>query len=197
MNLIEFEQHAWDLLRRAMHDRHSPLRNLTLATDSGSGPDMRILVLRGVRQSACVLELHTDIRSAKWQHLSQTPDCALLGWHPRHRLQIRIRGNAQLHHENSVAREAWDQISAATRLSYSAMMAPATRVHSAEAGQASYIKYEDRNQANASAWYPHFGVIRISVHRMELLQLGREGHLRAEFGYQGKFPATDGHWLVP
>ncbi|MEO1452110.1 MAG: pyridoxamine 5'-phosphate oxidase family protein, partial [Bacteroidota bacterium] len=138
MEIRAFEQDAWDLLRRAAHDKRSPLRSLTLVTVSNGLPKARMLILRSVEAATPILELHTDIRSAKWQQLQQQPQCALLGWHPRKRLQIRLTGLASLHHEDTTSQAAWEGLGAATRLSYSAVMAPAHEVDSAQSGQKAY-----------------------------------------------------------
>ncbi|MEO1451032.1 MAG: hypothetical protein AAFV07_15995, partial [Bacteroidota bacterium] len=60
-----------------------------------------------------------------------------------------------------------------------------------------YTAYADREDGDHAAWRMHFGVIRIKVTEMELLRLGREGHLRARFAYAGVYPAGQANWLVP
>lgn len=195
--LPTFETEAWDLLRRASLDRHSPLRNLTLATISEGLPQLRILILRQVGKLVPMVELHTDIRSAKWPQLQSQAGCALLGWHPRHRLQLRLSGQAQLHHQDELASEAWAALPDSTRLSYSAIMRPAQPVATPAEGQKAYTAYEERHSASSADWKAHFGVIRIQISALEVLRLSRAGQLRARFQYAGSLPADTAQWLVP
>lgn len=197
MQLDTFEQKAWDLLADSIQDRHSPLRTLSLVTLSKGKPKVRGLILRAIDPEELYLELHTDVRSGKWEQVSTDPSCALLGWYPEEKLQIRIEGRARCFHKDEMAQAAWSQLPLPSRLSYSSTLSPGTRITSAEIGQKAYTAYARLDQLDTDPWQANFGLIRVSISEMELLKIGREGHWRATYGYQGGYPAREASWLVP
>ena len=65
-NLSEIYAQVWMRLLRGVRDRRAPTRHPTLATVTPDGrPKARTVVLRAADKQAGILELHTDLHSAK------------------------------------------------------------------------------------------------------------------------------------
>ena len=76
----------------------SPWRNVALATVGLDGrPQVRTVVLRRFDRVGRLLDVHTDIRSAKHAELRAHADAALHGWDAEARVQLRVAGKASLH----------------------------------------------------------------------------------------------------
>lgn len=172
------------LLARGAADKKDPLHTLCLITGEKSGTQGRMVVFRKWLTSPYALEAHTDVRSAKWADLSASPDHAWLGWHPRKRIQIRIRAVARLHTGDEVAAARWKNIPDAARFNYGAPLPPGTPVQSPECAVHS-----------AQGDFANFGVIIAEVRSMDMLWLRQEGHVRARFDREGEIWQET--WLTP
>ena len=113
-------------LVRAAVDKHSPLRNVCLATLGSDGfPRQRILVLRRYRQEdGARFTFYTDSRSAKMEEVQKHPQGALHFWHPRQRLQIRAVGTMSWENQTERTREHWDALHVWGRKSYATERPP-------------------------------------------------------------------------
>lgn len=85
----------WLRLVRGVHDRRAPARHPTLATVTPAGkPQARTVVLLSADKLAGILDIHTDLRSAKVRDLKTTSFAALHVWdnsaHPQMRLYASV-----------------------------------------------------------------------------------------------------------
>ena len=82
----------WQRLEQGVADRSAPARHVTFATINGEGwPEARTVVLRAAIRDRAVLEVHTDIFSAKVASLSVRPCAELHVWDSETKLQTRAR----------------------------------------------------------------------------------------------------------
>ncbi len=174
---------TWRGLVRAAADRRHPWRTPVLATVAADGsPNARTVVLRAVDPPTRTLRLHTDGRSAKAGELARDPRVALVFWDPRSRVQLRLRGCAELLHEGPEHAHAWATTPPAARRDYATTLPPGTPIATREE-----IAHGD-GAAN-------FAVILVRVMTIDRLSLAAEGHLRAVFAWEGDEPRAT--WLVP
>lgn len=176
----------WELClaecRRALVDRKHPFRYVNLATADASGIGLRMLVLRDLDDQAH-LWLHTDHRTTKIQQLREDPRAAILCWHPRKKVQLRWEGEIQLHHQDAVSRDWWARLTPEAKKAYLALATPGQTVAEAVVGFPVEEAAHDR----------YFTVLEFVPERVEVLQLGREGHLRMQW----EAPDWQGKWLAP
>ncbi len=78
-----------------------------------------MVVLRRADAARRILEIHTDVRSPKWQEISANPLVTILGYGPQPKVQLRLQGSAELHGPASEsATEAWSLLPRSTRSTY-------------------------------------------------------------------------------
>jgi len=168
-------------LRRGALDPKHPFRFLTLATAGTNFPQVRTVVLRELTSSVEFL-VYTDYRTAKVQDLVKIPRVSLLFYHPKKQVQVRVKALATLHVADELAEEHWKRVSEKRQSEYKSELDPGARIEKPELGW----ETQDDNA--------YFSVLKFSPLSIEVLQLGKEGHLRIQFeltsGWQG-------NWLVP
>lgn len=174
---------TWRGLVRAAADRRHPWRTPVLATVAADGaPNARTVVLRAADPATRTLRLHTDRRSAKAAELARDPRVTLVFWDPRARVQLRLRGRAEVLHEGPEHARAWAATPPAARRDYATRLPPGTPI----------AAREDVAHGDGAA---NFAVIRVRVMTIDRLALAAEGHLRAGFAWEGDEPRAT--WLVP
>ncbi len=183
--------HAWAMLARGVADRRSAFRTPTLGTIGVVGsPQVRTVVLRGCDVGRRTLRFHTDLRSGKVAELQLRPLAALHFYDAGQKLQLRIAGTTQLHHDDDVARAAWAASQAMSRACYTQDVAPGRPIE-----RASAIPQAAGVPDGATTGFDNFVAVVVAVHSIEWLYLGSQGHRRARFTWDGdQVQAT---WLAP
>jgi hypothetical protein len=183
--LRQFLDEAWDLIDAAVCDRAHPCRILQLATVDDAQPSLRSLVLRRADRLQSRLYCYTDLRSAKVAQLRRQPRMALLAYDPASRLQFRAEGGAIVHAGGRLCDLAWEALAPIARQLYQVTAVPGMP----HAGSAPPTDADRASDGRA-----HFGVLELSLDRIDLLLLGSDGHRRAE--YQ-RAQDWRGHWIAP
>lgn len=87
-------QMAMTELQRANVDKKHPFRYMVLATH-GQFPECRWIVNRRFSEKHSLL-FYTDSRTPKTAQISANPRVAITWYHPKKKLQIRMKGTAEL-----------------------------------------------------------------------------------------------------
>lgn len=171
---------VWARLVRGVNDRHAPARHPTFATVSPEGwPEARTVVLRAADPASAMLEVHTDLHSAKVAALRNNSRAAFHIWEASAHLQIRLLADVTILSGDAVA-ATWARVPDPSRQSYGTSPAPGQPIASALA----YSKPADPAS---------FAVLRCAVKAMDIVHLGPQ-HRRA------RYAVTDGwkgQWLAP
>ena len=179
-DLGAFLDAGWQHLSRGVADSRSPARYPTFATVSPSGvPEARTVALRAAAQGDAVVEVHTDIVTAKIKALEASPRAALHVWLPKPRLQIRLTTTVQIVTGEAVE-TAWAKVPPDSRVSYGTNPDPGTPIPDVF----DYDKPPVRDR---------FAVLRCVIDHIDLVELG-ERHRRAEFIRANGWRGT---WLAP
>lgn len=182
---------AFALLSRAVADRRSPMHTLSLGTAGLDGrPRMRSVILRGFEAATLSLRFHTDLRSAKVAELRRDPRLAMLGYDPGLKVQIRVEGEATLHHANAVAGRAWATSQPMSRQCYGAEPGPGTPI--GDGGAFSLPGAEPDFEAGET----NFVAVVCAIATLDWLHLAHSGHRRAHFEWPRQGECV-GRWLVP
>lgn len=180
-NLQRTLDQTWDQVARGTVDRRAPARHPTLATVNRDGhAEARTVVLRAADRSAGTLDVYTDAASSKVSELRQRARATLHVWHPRLRLQMRLRGSATVLTGGDTA-PVWARLSESQRQDYGGHPAPGTPIGTLAEAQA--CEAPDR-----------FAVLRFALVEIETLHLGQELHYRALFERADDWAGT---WLAP
>ncbi|MEM6439459.1 MAG: pyridoxamine 5'-phosphate oxidase family protein [Pseudomonadota bacterium] len=172
---------VWSRLGRGVADRRCATRHPTLCSIGLDGvPQARTVVLRGCDPAADMLEMHTDLASAKVAELAADPRASLHVWDPRLKLQMRLSARVEALSGAAVA-ERWAKVPQGSRRAYGGTPAPGRPLASPEA--------HDATPSEA-----RFAVLLAAVHVIETLHLGADVHRRARFS---RHEGWEGVWLAP
>lgn len=181
---------AWRLLEEGVTDRHSPCHTPSLGTLDAEGlPTVRTVVLRAVEQEARLLRFHTDLRSHKVAEIAAQPMVALHAYHPCRKIQLRLTGQALIHHGDEMARHAWQASRSFSRLCYGVEPGPGAAIEA----PGDWRQGEDGSVEAES--FQNFGAVLVKVESLEWLYLAARGHRRALYDWRGG--ALRKSWLVP
>ncbi len=190
-HLDHLREFVWQHLLKAPHQKRHPWRTAVIANVNGQRVLQRTIVLRKVGANSRLLRFYTDTRSIKIQPLPDNDAFSWLFYDARKQIQVRAQTNARLLLSSETA-EIWPAVNPHTFKDYAAIAAPGTPQELAEG----YYPKEDE-LALAAAAKENFGVVDCTVQEMEVLQLHREGHRRAQFWWEENEQAWQGQWLVP
>ena len=195
MDIIHNE--AWLALDAAVNIRTDvphPYRLMTLATvDEDLKPRARTVVLRGIDFNTQNLEFHTDIRSPKWDELSERPHAHILFYDPEKKVQLRFDGQVQLFGPDSIENKTiWDKLSPFTKLTYCGQ-APGIKI--CDLGRiAKSTQTEVPSDEELAKGKANFGVCMFKAQTLDWCLLSRGENNRALFEY-GKSGVQSTEWL--
>ena len=189
-------EQCWLKLTLASQTPGAAWRTPVLATVSAQQPRQRTVVLRRVDRAAGSLWLHTDLRSAKIQHLEQQPAVSLLFYDAAAETQLQVRGRAVVHTAGAVWQQLWEGSPESSLRMYLAPQPPGR--HCSEPSPNLPEQFVGRlpNRGDLAAGLNNFSAVEIQAERLEWLQLSREGHRRAEFAV-GAGTLQHATWLEP
>jgi pyridoxine/pyridoxamine 5'-phosphate oxidase len=181
----EMLQAVLDELRKGAVQKKHPFHKLVLSTIKGDQAESRWVVFRKLTTENHFL-IFTDARSEKVEELRQNPNVTLLFYHPRQGLQVRINGEAQLHHNDELTDTYWPGVKGSPGAkSYQTVQAPGEPISTIHEGNSTKPELNDK----------HFMLIEVVPHHIEALQLDRVEHIRVRFERASN--AWKGTFLVP
>ncbi|SIT08301.1 pyridoxamine 5'-phosphate oxidase family protein [Belliella pelovolcani] len=173
-----------EIKRGALDAKHA-FRFVVLGTSNQNDISQRYVVLRKVDQNLN-LYIYTDLRSEKVKQIKHNPQVSLLCYHPQKRVQVRIKGEAELHYQNELSKELWRHVQGDAKKAYNSKLAPGTII---QAPEEAHSWPEDLTNPE------NFCVIKIKPNNIEVLQLNGLHHIRIQFSKIED--QWQGQWLVP
>jgi pyridoxamine 5'-phosphate oxidase len=192
-NLSELERDCWNRLVTGAVKSRTPFHTPSIATLHQGEVSLRTVVLRKTLPTERELRFHTDVRSPKWQELSQNPSISALFYDAVDRIQLRIKGKAVLHHMNEITAEAWQMTSLSSRKCYLTLFSPSSISEESISGLTDDIEHENFTLAESESGYSNFGIVSIHVQSIDWLWLNHAGHRRAFFDYEKGVDS----WMIP
>ena len=190
-------ERSWLLLEQSIEDPTSPVRTPVLISVSADGlAQGRTVVLRAFNRQQRQLKIYTDVRSEKVAQLRTQPVCTLVAYQPNPMIQLRLKTNAVVNHNNEITREAWAVMPGPNRCNYLTDPNPGSISVKATDGRpvinAESVPTNDENEIA----YSHFSVIVFAINELEWLYLPRRGHRRAQFIWD-RTKSLQSNWLIP
>lgn len=182
MRVEDIKTAIWPDLGRATVDKRHPFRYPVLGTLGLESAELRTVVLRDLDSVAKKLYFFTDSRSPKVEQLKQQDTASLLFYHPRRKVQLRIKGRCTRHHQNELSQEYLARLPEEQTKDYRSRRAPG-----AMPGPGGLI--EDPSI--------HFMVLEIRVSAIDFLQLNAEGHQRFHLTYTASGQLLQCHAIQP
>jgi pyridoxine/pyridoxamine 5'-phosphate oxidase len=173
----------WNRLSQTTSDLSHPWRTPTLATAGPDHPDARIVVLREVDLHERTLVCFSDSRAHKVAGVRIQPVATWCFYDPVSRIQLRARGETQVHIQDSITRHHWEKLPHSSRRLYGTVPRPGEQILAP-----CEIAFGD---------YPveQFTVLVTTVHELDWLQLKPEYHERARFRWDTD--SWEAHWACP
>ena len=190
-------ERSWRLLEQSIDDPTSPVRTPVLISVSADGlAQGRTVVLRAFNRQQRQLKIYTDVRSEKVAQLRTQPVCTLVAYQPNPMIQLRLKTNTVVNHNNEITREAWAVMPGPNRCNYLTDPDPGSISVQATDGRPVINAESMPTHAENEIAYSHFAVIGFTINQLEWLYLPRRGHRRARFVWDAAgSPKSD--WLIP
>jgi pyridoxamine 5'-phosphate oxidase len=175
-------------LSRAAADKHHKFRFFSISTVDNETLSIscRMVVLRDF-DSEWTVKFYTDYRTSKVRDLLQNRRATALFWDPSKNLQVRMKCDAVINHQNSVTRGTWKGVKGEAQKSYSALLKPGSPVTSPDIA----FQWPDKIDGE------HFTVVDCIPTALQILQLNRNEHLALKFIRDGRGDEWKGGWIVP
>lgn len=187
-SLEVIEKMVKDHLNRGIERRNHPFKNFVLSTTDGRIVDSRMVVLRNKVNAPFTLSAFTDIRSGKIDHIKKVPEVSGLFWHPSAKFQVRVKAHSRILHNDSRTESAYADTTPLGKTAYNTESAPGSVLDATEWEPANV-----REPLNDD----YFAILDFIVFEMDVLQLSRDGHIRAHFKYDENGSCADSAFVTP
>ncbi len=176
----EERDRCWNAFAAALLDREHAFRTPTvLSVDENACPCGRVLTLRAIDPARHWLRFHLDRRSPKFQHWQDRPVISAVFYDKAARWQVRVRGIAQLHFEDAIAREAWELSHPMSRRTYLSHYAPGAELAEEVASTLPVDLLRRRPSPEESELgYRNFALVYCLISDLDSLHLEGTGHQR-------------------
>ena len=192
-DFTEIKKKIWSMLDDAVTNRSSQFRIPTFICGSNNDIDGRIVVLRKSDQQNNLIQFHSDIRSDKIELLKNNPNAALLFYDKDEKIQVRLKVNCIINHENDITKNSWEKTQHISRKCYLVDNGPGTVSDVPTSGLKPELDNFDYTKEQSEEGYKNFTVIQCKIKSIEWLYLAAKGHRRARFDVDNNKDA----WLVP
>ena len=191
--LPDLENDTWNRLVNGAVKSRDAFHTPCVATQCNGDINLRTVVLRKALPEIKELRFHTDTRSKKWKELTLNPSISALFYDAADRIQIRVKGRAELQVKNDITAAAWQKTSLSSRRCYLTNFDPSSFTDNPTSGLTEHIEQENFTLVESEIGFNHFGIVSIQVQNIDWLWLHHAGHRRAYFDYEtGSFS-----WMIP
>ena len=168
-------------LKKGATKKKHPFKNVVLTTINEKIPMSRWVVFRKLT-SEQNLHNNTDLRSEKIKNLKKNSNCGLLFYNNKQGLQIYFNTKSIIHQNNKLTKKYWQGVVGTSSENYTTIYPPSSPINNIYEGHKTEKDLNDK----------HFSIIELRPINMSVLQLSRDGHIRANFskannGWEGSF----------
>ena len=185
------------LCHRGVKDRKSQFHNVVLSTvDENQNPDARTVILRGFDSKKMTINIHSDGRAKKINHLKLNKNAFLVLYDEKKKIQIRIKGIANI---KESFEQAWNKLSNWSKRCYLTSEAPGKESNKPSSGFPKKFESIAPDSETSQKGLKNFAVISIKIVYIEWLFLASQGHRRAIFKIERKNSQIKviSQWLIP
>ena len=190
----EIEKKIWNLLTEAVKDRSSEFRTPVFICGNDKDLDGRVVVLRKADQKNNFVQFHSDIRSPKIKKIKKNPNCSILFYGKKEKIQLRLKTECEINFNNQITKESWKKTGHVSRKCYLVTNEPGAVSEKPTSGLNGKFDNFDFTKEESEEGYKNFSVIRCKIKSIEWLYLTAKGHRRALINFEGSKKFT---WLVP
>ena len=170
-----------ELQKATKHGKHE-YHCFYFATVDNKTPKLRTVVLRALDKDNNTLSFHTDLRSNKVEEIQSNKNVSALFYDKKRRVQIRIRGKAQLDENSNKLKKIWSSMRPESKLCYMGPFAPGERLDQFQPNLPNHNAQNITSQNNEKG-YKNFCRVTIYLKNLDWLQLEHSGHRRIYFSF--------------
>ena len=189
----EIIKKIWLMLDDAITNRGSQFRIPSFICGDQTDFDGRIVVLRKSDQKNNTVQFHSDIRSDKIDKLKKNPKAAMLFYDKEEKIQVRLKVECVINHNNDVTKESWSKTQHISRKCYLVDNGPGSESETPTSGLKPELNNFEFTMEQSEKGYKNFTVIKCKIKSIEWLYLAAKGHRRAKFNLE----TNKDTWLVP
>ena len=193
-DINEIEKKFWSLLTEAVKERSSEFRTPVFICGNEKDLDGRVVVLRKADQKNNFIQFHSDIRSSKIEKIKKNPNCSILFYGKKEKIQLRLKTECEVNFNNEITKESWKKTGHVSRKCYLVTNGPGTVSDKPTSGLNGKFDNFDFTKEVSEDGYKNFSVIKCKIISIEWLYLAAKGHRRALINFKGSKKFT---WLVP
>ena len=194
-NLEQLLAHIWSTVYEGSQKPEHPYHTPAFGTVGAQEPSLRTVILRAVDPEARTLLFHSDRRAQKIADIQNHQRVSWLFWNAASKKQLRLKGEATLHFDDSLAQQVWNDSRPQSLKLYVKPIKPNTKVDFPDSGLEPSVRSLDlTNHEQIAAGREHFAVVSTQVNEIDFLHLHREGNYRARFVWN---PGLESAWIIP
>lgn len=191
----EILKKIWKHLDLGVLERSHPFHAPVFGTLNGAGANLRTVVLRRFWRKPPCFAFHTHADAPKVKELEINPNVAWLFYHPKEKIQLRVKGTATIHTDNELADEQWLAADFFARRCYVGS-APSQISKKAVSGLPEDLTDRKPSAEESEQGRANFAVISSTVNSIDCLELNVRGHRRSLFLWN-ESGELETHWLTP
>ena len=182
--LEEIPSIVFSELRNGISRKKHPFKNVVLTTVNEKTPMSRWVVFRKLTLENNLL-IYTDSRSEKIKNLRENSSCGILFYNHKQGLQIYFSTVSTIHQNNELTKKYWQGVVGTSSENYTTIYPPSSPINNIYEGHKTEKDLNDK----------HFSIIELRPINMSVLQLSRDGHIRANFSKANNY--WEDSFIVP
>ena len=185
----------WKNLDLGTLQRRHPFHAPVFGTLDGCEPRLRMVVLRRFWRKPPALAFHSHIGSPKIKQIKNNPNVYWLFYNAEEKLQIRIKGKAEIHLDDELAEEQWQSTELFSRRCYVGE-APTQTSRKPTSGLPETLVDREPTREESESGRTNFVVITSTIQEIDCLEMNVKGHRRSLFSWQ-ESGELETRWLTP
>lgn len=182
-SLGEIEQACWEMMQKASVNRHAGMHHMVVGTVRNGIPEIRTVVLRSVNTDERRIYFHTDSRKEMFNDLAAGNPVTLLLYDQQVRTQIRMQGQAVVHHMDELCKLRWAKTADFSRRCYMQPGVPGLPTDVPELPEV--LQDFAYTLEESEEGFRNFAVIECVISDMDWYFTHHKGNRRASFSYKG------------
>lgn len=191
----EILKRVWNHLDLGVIDPKHPFHTPVFATENGTAPSLRVVVLRRFWRKPAAIAFHTHLGSPKVEQIKNNPNVSWLFYHVEQKLQVRVKGIAEVHTDDELSQEQWEATGVFGRRCYIGE-APTQISKKPTHGMPKEIAKHNPTKEESEVGRKSFAVISSTINSIDCLELDVHGHRRSLFVWNEN-GELENKWLTP
>ena len=191
----EILKRIWKNLDLGTLERRHPFHLPVFGTVCDREPRLRTVVLRRFWRRPPMLAFHSHKGSPKIGQIQSNPNVYWLFYNAEEKLQLRIKGTAQIHADDELAEEQWLSTELFSRRCYIGE-APTRESKKPTSGLSDDLLERLPTPEESETGRANFIVITSSIDSIDCMELDVKGHRRSLFNWN-EAGELEAKWLTP